>query len=74
MDFEKSFKIHNKFLMEGALGERLKREYHLTLDENLALAKLVLLPEGRAALKELWEQYIDGDLAKIIECIRIGGR
>lgn len=45
--------------MEGALGERLKREYHLTIDENLALAKLVLLPEGRAALKELWEQYID---------------
>jgi S-methylmethionine-dependent homocysteine/selenocysteine methylase len=45
--------------MEGALGERLKREYHLAIDENLALAKLVYSKEGKTALQELWEQYID---------------
>jgi Homocysteine/selenocysteine methylase (S-methylmethionine-dependent) len=45
--------------MEGALGERLKREYHLKLDENIVMAKLVYLSEGRKALKELWEQYMD---------------
>lgn len=28
-------------LMEGALGERLKREYHLTFDEHVDMAGLV---------------------------------
>lgn len=45
--------------MEGALGERLKREYGLKFDENLGLARMVYSSEGKAALKELWEQYID---------------
>lgn len=54
---EQSFQLHSTFLMEGALGERLKREYHLSPDDEVAWAMLVYSSEGRAALKELWEQY-----------------
>ena len=45
--------------MEGALGERLKREYGLSFDEHVAMAKLIYQPEGAAALTELWSGYID---------------
>lgn len=45
--------------MEGALGERLKREYGLAFDEHLAMARLIYQPEGAAALTELWGGYID---------------
>ncbi len=44
-------------LMEGALGERLKREYGLEFDEHVAMAGLVYDDEGRAALTELWSEY-----------------
>jgi S-methylmethionine-dependent homocysteine/selenocysteine methylase len=58
MNFEQAFQLFNCFLMEGALGERLKREYQLVPDENVVWANLVYACEGRKALKELWEQYI----------------
>jgi Homocysteine/selenocysteine methylase (S-methylmethionine-dependent) len=45
--------------MEGALGERLKREYHLKIDETVAMASLIYDEKGRLALKRLWEEYID---------------
>lgn len=45
--------------MEGALGERLKREYGLAADGPVALAGLVYEERGRSALKELWKQYLD---------------
>lgn len=57
MDFKTSFYNHEAFLMEGALGERLKREYGLMPDKNLALAKHVHSMKGRSALKELWMEY-----------------
>ena len=44
-------------LMEGALGERLKREYHLTFDEHVDMAGLVYSEKGRAALGSLWHEY-----------------
>jgi S-methylmethionine-dependent homocysteine/selenocysteine methylase len=44
-------------LMEGALGERLKREYRLQPDEHVALAGLCYDSRGRAALTELWSEY-----------------
>lgn len=44
--------------MEGALGERIKREYNLRFDDQVDMAKLIDTPEGQAALKELWLQYI----------------
>lgn len=44
-------------LMEGALGERLKREYGLSFDKDVAMAKLVRSKEGRTALTALWGGY-----------------
>lgn len=44
-------------LMEGALGERLKREHGLVFDEHVGMAALVYDDEGRAALTELWSEY-----------------
>ena len=46
-------------LMEAALGERLKSEYHLVPDEQVALAGILYQPGGREALKRLWQAYID---------------
>ena len=44
-------------LMEGALGERLKREYGLQFDEQVAMAALVRSSDGRRALSALWREY-----------------
>lgn len=46
-------------LMEGALGERLKREYNLIFDNHVAMAQLIYSQEGQIALKKLWLEYID---------------
>ena len=35
MDFETCIASHSSVLMEGALGERLKREYGLTINEDV---------------------------------------
>ena len=43
--------------MEGALGERLKREYGLQFDEQVAMAALVRSSDGRRALSALWREY-----------------
>lgn len=44
--------------MEGALGERLKREYNLFPDKNITLAGHVYDPHGQIALKNLWGGYL----------------
>lgn len=44
--------------MEGALGERLKREYSLEIDGTVAMASLVYTNDGRIALSNLWNEYI----------------
>lgn len=44
--------------MEGALGERLKREYRLEPDPLLALAAMVETEQGRSALRGIWGEYI----------------
>ena len=46
-------------LMEGALGERLKREYHLSFDAEIAMAGLIYSERGRAALEALWKEYAE---------------
>ena len=38
MDFETCIASHSSVLMEGALGERLKREYGLTINGSVAMA------------------------------------
>lgn len=59
MDFAKCFANSAAILMEGALGERLKREYGLLPDENVALAAHVYGETSGKALKELFNQYIN---------------
>lgn len=45
--------------MEGALGERLRREFGLSIDGPVAMAPLVRTEAGRDALERLWTGYID---------------
>lgn len=59
MDFLTSYTNKLPFLMEGALGERLKREYNLSFDNDIAMANLVYSEKGREALTYLWSEYID---------------
>ena len=58
MSFYDCIRNHNAILMEGALGERLKREYHLTFDEQVAMANLIDTVEGRSALNAIWQEYM----------------
>ena len=41
MNFEACYHSSAVMIMEGAISERLKREYIITIDENVALASLV---------------------------------
>ncbi|MGN0134530.1 MAG: homocysteine S-methyltransferase family protein [Anaerotignum sp.] len=59
MNFRECIRKHSSVLMEGALGERLKREYGLKIDGTVAMANLVYDESGRAALLNLWSEYID---------------
>ena len=59
MNFSECIKTEDKILMEGALGERLKREYGITFDEHVAMASLVYDANGRKALTELWKEYME---------------
>lgn len=59
MNFRECIEQKNMILMEGALGERLKREYGLTLDEYVAMANLIYDEKGAIALTNLWNEYID---------------
>lgn len=57
MTFTDCFETHSALLMEGALGERLKREYRLKIDGSVGMAGLVYTASGRHALKTLWKGY-----------------
>lgn len=58
MDFVTCMQESPCVLMEGALGERLKREYHLKIDGTVAMADLLYRPAGRTALEALWRGYL----------------
>ena len=59
MDIRECMEKAPAILMEGALGERLKREYGLTFDKNVDMGAMVYQPEAKKALKELWDGYIE---------------
>jgi S-methylmethionine-dependent homocysteine/selenocysteine methylase len=59
MNFKECIKNQKSILMEGALGERLKREFNLVLDENVFIACLIYSEEGRNALYKLWSEYAE---------------
>lgn len=58
MDFRKFVKEHPTILMEGALSQRIQREYGVCLDDQVDLAGLVYDRKGRNALQTLWRQYM----------------
>lgn len=58
MSLESCLYENESILMEGALGERLKREYGIEFDADVAMATLIYTKKGKAALYELWTQYI----------------
>lgn len=59
MNFAECIKSRKNILMEGALGERLKREFLLSFDENVVMSGLVYSNDGRSALKKLWSEYAE---------------
>lgn len=59
MDFLTCYTNKSPFLMEGALGERLKREFKLVFDNEVAMASLIYTDEGKKALAHLWGEYIN---------------
>lgn len=59
MSFTECIKQNSSILMEGALGERLKKEYGLKFDDHVAMAKLIYDEKGANALNELWQGYMD---------------
>jgi len=58
MNFINCIEKQPNILMEGALGERLKREYSLELDPYVAMATLIYQDKGRVALSKIWGEYI----------------
>lgn len=58
MSFISCYEKSNVILMEGALGERLKREFSFAFDENVGLGDIIYRAGGREALLKLWKQYI----------------
>lgn len=58
MDLQAHIQEDPPLLMEGAMGLRLEREYHLHADGPAALAELVYQEKGRKALQELWRGYL----------------
>lgn len=57
MTFIDCIESKKSILMEGALGERLKREYNLKFDADVDMAGFVYSEEGRTALRNLWNEY-----------------
>ena len=53
MNFAKCITSSPAILMEGALGERLKREFNINIDGTIAMAGLVFEENGRIALTSL---------------------
>ncbi|MHB8129653.1 MAG: homocysteine S-methyltransferase family protein [Mobilitalea sp.] len=58
MNFVDCYQTNNVMLMEGAIGERLKREYSIDPDINVALAGHIYQVEEKRALTEIFSQYI----------------
>ena len=50
MSFTECWDSSDAIMMEGALGERLKREYHLSFDENVSMAGMIYRLKGQEAL------------------------
>lgn len=58
MNFETCFKTSSAILMEGALGERLKREFNIMFDDRVAMAGLIYNADSRQAMQNIFEGYV----------------
>ena len=66
MGFRSCFNTSPAILMEGGLGERLKREFNITFDDKVAMAGLIYDENSRQAMQAIFEEY-----AKIAEKYRL---
>ena len=58
MNFETCFNTSSSILMEGALGERLKREFNITFDDKVAMAGLIYDSDSRKAVYNIFKEYL----------------
>lgn len=58
MNFESCFNLSTAILMEGALGERLKREFNIIFDDKVAMAGLVYNTNSRQAMYNIFQEYV----------------
>ncbi len=58
MDFDTCFNEFSAILMEGAIGERLKREYNIVFDDKVAMAGLVYNAKSRQAMLNIFKEYV----------------
>lgn len=58
MDFDTCFNKSSVILMEGAIGERLKREYNIKFDDMVAMAGLVYNDDSRQAMENIFKEYV----------------
>jgi homocysteine S-methyltransferase len=59
MDFAKALSYYPVIITEGSIIERLKREYSIELDANIANAGLIYDAAHRRLLTGMYRQYID---------------
>ncbi|HEX3043841.1 MAG TPA: homocysteine S-methyltransferase family protein [Bacillota bacterium] len=59
MNFEECFHTFKFILMEGALSERLKREFHINSNNRIGLAEHIYNHQASQILLLLFKQYID---------------
>jgi len=55
--FESCIAERGRILMEGAFGERLKREYTVKFDPHVDMTRMIEQAEGRRALCKLYQEY-----------------
>lgn len=58
MNFEQCFASRPAILMQGALSERLKREYHIRFDPQVAMSALLRQEDSRRTMAGIWGEYI----------------
>jgi S-methylmethionine-dependent homocysteine/selenocysteine methylase len=58
MELDECYNYSPFMLMEGAIGERMKREYGILPDPWVALASHVYDAESRKALRKLFSEYV----------------
>ncbi|WP_238918953.1 homocysteine S-methyltransferase family protein [Clostridium sp. YIM B02555] len=58
MNFEICFNESSTILMEGALGERLKREYNIMFEDKVAMANLIYDDKSRQAMQTIFQEYV----------------